>query len=117
MRSGNSGSGYKTGAAWLCAGLFYGYVLIPLGLRIPCPFRTLTGLRCPGCGVTDFCLAVLHGRLLEAPAYNWGLALSLPVLGWLVWRRIRRGTWDRRVSFALAAALLVWGILRNPAGI
>ena len=29
---------YKTGAGVLCAGLFYGFVLIPLGLRLPCLF-------------------------------------------------------------------------------
>ena len=116
MRSGNKGL-YRAGAAWICAGLLYGYVLIPLGLRIPCPFRAVTGLRCPGCGVTDFCLAVLHGRFWEAWHYNWGLALALPALGWLVWHRVRRGCWDRRLSLALAAALLAWGVIRNIAGL
>mgnify|MGYP000317370659 CR=1 FL=1 len=62
----------RAGAVCICAGLVYGYLLIPLGLRLRCPFRALTGLRCPGCGVTDLCLAVLHGRFWEAPAYNWG---------------------------------------------
>ena len=43
---------WKTGAGFLCAGLFYGLILIPLGFRIPCLFYRATGLRCPGCGVT-----------------------------------------------------------------
>ena len=66
------------GAGFLCAGLFYGYALIPLGFRIPCLFRRVTGLRCPGCGITDLCLGLLHGRFL--PAYNWGAAAVRPQL-------------------------------------
>ena len=116
MRPGK-GRLYQTGAVWICAGLLYGYVLIPLGLRMPCPFRLVTGLRCPGCGVTDVCLALLHGRFLEAPGYNWGLTLALPVLGWLAWRRLRRGTWDQRASLGLAAGLLAWGVARNIIGV
>ena len=73
---------YKTGAGVLCAGLFYGFVLIPLGLRLPCLFYRFTGLRCPGCGVTDLCLALLHGQFLGALSYNWGLVLASPGMVW-----------------------------------
>ena len=109
---------YQTGAGLLCAGLLYGYVLIPLGLRIPCPFYRLTGLRCPGCGVTDFCLALLHGRF--APTCNWGLALSAPVLVWLGVRLLQNGACgkaEKAVSAGLLLYLLLWGILRNFWGI
>ena len=109
----------KAGAVILCAGLFYGYVLIPLGLRLRCPLRVLTGLRCPGCGITDACLAVLHGRLFEAVTYNPGLALAAPVLVWLVYRHLR-GKWGRGERILCAAALvflLAWGVYRNLAGI
>ncbi|WP_426573014.1 DUF2752 domain-containing protein [Aquihabitans sp. McL0605] len=32
----------------------------------PCPFRTVTGLPCPGCGMTRLADAVAHGRLHTA---------------------------------------------------
>ena len=67
---------FPAGAGFLCAGLFYGYVLIPLGFRVPCLFRRVTGLRCPGCGITDLCLGLLHGRFL--PGCNWGLTAAAP---------------------------------------
>ena len=108
------------GAGLFCAGLCYGLVLIPLGVRIPCLFYCITGLRCPGCGVTDLCLALLHGRFLEAAGYNWGLVLASPVLVWLVvrlWRKSACGKAETTVSAALLVFLLAWGVVRNIWGL
>ena len=55
------------GAGLLCAGLLYGYVLIPLGLRIPCLFGHLPGLRCPGCGAQTVRPQWGPGRRLHCP--------------------------------------------------
>ena len=109
---------YKTGVGILCAGLFYGLVLIPLGVRIPCLFYRFTGLRCPGCGVTDLCLALLHGHFV--PSYNWGLVLASPALVWLVvrlWKNGDCGKAETAVSAALLVFLLAWGVARNLWGI
>ena len=105
---------YKTGAGILCAGLLYGFVLIPLGVRIPCLFYRFTGLHCPGCGVTDLCLALLHGQF--APTYNWGLVLASPALAWLavrLWKNGACGKTEKAVSAALLVFLLAWGVVRN----
>ena len=109
---------YQTGAGLLCAGLLYGFVLIPLGVRIPCLFYRFTGLRCPGCGVTDLCLALLHGHFV--PSYNWGLVLAFPALVWLVVRLGKNGDCGKAetaVSAALLVFLLAWGVARNLWGI
>ena len=109
---------YQTGAGLLCAGLLYGFVLIPLGVRIPCLFYSFTGLRCPGCGVTDLCLALLHGHF--APGYNWGLVLASPALVWLLvrlWKNGDCGKAEKAVSAALLVFLLAWGVARNLWGI
>ena len=109
---------YQTGAGLLCAGLLYGFVLIPLGVRIPCLFYRFTGLRCPGCGVTDLCLALLHGHFV--PSYNWGLVLASPALVWLVvrlWKNGDCGKAEKAVSAALLVFLLAWGVARNLWGI
>lgn len=100
-------------AGAVCAGLFYGYVLIPLGLRLRCPFRAVTGLRCPGCGITDWCLALLHGHF--RPDYNWGLTLALPPLVWLLWsqKTRRHGKAAHILTWGLAAFLLLWAVARN----
>ena len=103
------------GAGFLCAGLFYGYALIPLGFRIPCLFRRVTGLRCPGCGITDLCLGLLHGRFL--PAYNWGLTAAAPWILVLLWLQRRRPKAAGALAWVLLAFLLAWGVLRNLWGI
>jgi hypothetical protein len=110
---------WKVGAAILCAGLFYGYILIPAGIRIACPLRTITGLRCPGCGITDLCLAILHGRIKEAPAYNWGVSLAAPWLAGLGIYHVRGG--NRRVETIVSELILLflvgWTVYRNLHGI
>lgn len=99
------------GAGFLCAGLLYGYVLIPLGFRMPCLFRRVTGLRCPGCGITDLCLGLLHGRFL--PSYNWGLTVAAPWILGLLWLQRRHPKAAGALAWVLVAFLLAWGVLRN----
>ena len=105
----------------ICAGHVYRKQHNNQGRRIRGPFHALTGLRCPGCGITDMCLAVLHGRIWEAPAYNWGLTVSLPALVWLAVSHWKYGGGDarrrQRVCLILAVWLLTWGVLRNFIGI
>ncbi len=102
---------FPAGAGFLCAGLFYGYVLIPLGFRVPCLFRRVTGLRCPGCGITDLCLGLLHGRFL--PGCNWGLTAAAPWILFLLWLQRRRPKAAGVLAWVLAVFLLIWGVLRN----
>ena len=50
-------------------------------LSIPCPFHAITGLQCPGCGVTRMCLALLRLDVSGAWKANPVLLLLLPLLG------------------------------------
>jgi hypothetical protein len=77
----------------------------------PCPFHSLTGLHCPGCGSLRAAHSLLHGRILEALDSNPLFVLSVPVLGALVIRR----TWRYRVWVPWAAlwVLVSYGVLRN----
>lgn len=89
----------------------------------PCAFRTLTGLYCPGCGMTRATFAALHGNLAAAFRFNplgmmlMPLALAglgLELAGWVRGKpsrwRLRGGV--RAAWFLIAAALAFW-ILRN----
>src|SRR5215208_2482155 len=47
-----------------------------------CPFHTLTGLNCPGCGTLRGLHQLTHGHLITALNYNALMVLSLPLLGY-----------------------------------
>lgn len=91
-------------------------------LSIPCPFHAITGLQCPGCGVTRMCLALLRLDVAGAWQANPVLLLLLPLLGGLLGYRavayVRLGSvptarWETLVWSGMAVVLLLWGIWRN----
>lgn len=65
------------------------YVLVfkITGHGIPCIFRTITGLECPGCGMTRAISALASGHFKEAVSYNILSVSLLPILSiYLVYR-------------------------------
>ncbi|MBR1623276.1 MAG: DUF2752 domain-containing protein [Pseudobutyrivibrio sp.] len=65
------------------------YVLVfkITGHGIPCIFRTITGLKCPGCGMTHALSAMAGGHFKEAASYNILSVSLLPILAiYLVYR-------------------------------
>jgi len=96
------------------------------GVFLPCPFRTLTGWWCPGCGLTRATHHLFRGDITQAFRYN---ALVLVVLaaivaGWLTWlvqATGRPARWFARVplwaQLAAGAALVGFGVVRNLPGV
>jgi Protein of unknown function (DUF2752) len=87
-----------------------------------CPFRYITGVRCPGCGVQCATHDLLHGRLGEAFRHNALFVIAIP-LGFVYWMfrgsaelRTRYGG-DRRVLGACLALIAGWWVVRNVLGI
>lgn len=46
----------------------------------PCPFHTLTGFFCPGCGSQRAFHDILHGHLLQAASHNILFLLFTPLM-------------------------------------
>ncbi len=96
----------------------------PNNLLPKCPFNLLTGLDCPGCGVTRMVHALLHGDVVAAWHFNAVLlALGVPLALWLFSRWTRdKWTGERRsvpkpVGVAVLVVALAWGVGRNLAGV
>ena len=51
----------------LCLGL---YCVIAILLSLPCPVLWITGVSCPGCGITRACLSLIRFDLESAIYYN-----------------------------------------------
>ena len=109
-------------ALLLAAGLGYALWVRLTGLALPCPFRAVTGLLCPGCGVTRLCLALLRGDWAAAWQANPILLLLLPVLAVLLIRTalryVREGgaigpKWESGLVWAMVGLLAAWGVARN----
>lgn len=99
-----------------------GVWLSETGHGIPCIFHAVTGLQCPGCGVTRMLSALLHGDWRGAWESNAAILTLSPVLAGLVGlslvRWIRTGSarlprWADAVTVVCVVLLLLFTVARN----
>ena len=84
----------------------------------PCPFATMTGWLCPGCGGMRMTHDVLHGDFAAAVTDNVFLLIGLPTLAiWLLvrWRQGKR-LMPIPAIVVLVLAVLTWTVVRNLPG-
>lgn len=118
--------------------LFMGLFLalgVPVGLTIAylfqpteasfyprCVFHLLTGLHCPGCGMTRALHAILHGEWRQAVAYNLFFLLILPILvaygmRWgievVLGKSLPIWRWPAWATWTLLGVYLMFGVARN----
>lgn len=98
--------------------LHEGRVTLPLlqwALPTTCTLRRLTGLACPGCGLTRALVALAHGDARAAWHFNPAgpvlfslLVVQIPLSGWQVVRRwAGRPLWRLLPLYRLGAVALV----------
>lgn len=104
------------------SGLLYYLIISIAGVSVPCPFNLITGLKCPGCGVTRMLLAMLRLDFKSAFSFNPTLFCSLLPLS-IVFavqavKYIRNGNssyyrWQTAVLWIVIFALIFFCVLRN----
>ena len=81
-----------------------------------CPIKAITGLECPGCGITRMFVALFHGNIYQAFRYNPLVFIELPILIILI-LLYKFNKKSRKVVNILFVILLVitivYGVLRN----
>lgn len=95
-------------AVWAAAGLVAGLAAVllsvlplPSGRELsPCLYRQVTGMPCPGCGLTRAADRLADGDLAGAvAAHPLAPLLALEAaLGWLLWGAWAAGRWRPTVS-------------------
>lgn len=109
------------GLAVLVLGAVYYAVIRLTPFRIPCVFYEVTGLLCPGCGVTRMMESLI--RLDFGAAFGWNPVLFclLPVwaVSYIVYLAARPkclmqdGWLFRVIAYGSIAVLLIFGVVRN----
>lgn len=106
-------------------GFFYAIWFKITGLGIPCLFRLLTGLKCPGCGITHMCIDFLSGDFYGARRENVLLFYMLPALclywginsmKYIITGRYLDSKFTNILLWCAIASLLIFGICRNIVG-
>jgi Protein of unknown function (DUF2752) len=72
----------RLGRGMLIGGMIYG-IFSYFGITLmQCPFKAVTGLPCPGCGMTRSTLALLQGNIVQSIKYN--ALTGILLVFWLV---------------------------------
>lgn len=106
----------------LSVAVVYALFCYSTNLGIPCLFNLVTGLKCPGCGITRMFICLLRLDFKKAFYYNPAVFVSLPIFAFifikLSYNYIRKGRLYFNKGFEiflyfLIGAFLIFGILRN----
>ena len=107
------------------AGIIYANIIRSTGFWLPCIFRTVTDLKCPGCGISHMCIALLAMDFTSAWLANPVLLTVSPaiiyiaikqIIAWIVFGEQKMSKIDIIIVNALAVILILWGIVRNMVG-
>lgn len=109
------------GMAGAC-GVVAAYNPVEVNFLPVCPLYALTGLACPGCGLTRGFHALFHGDVVTALGFNallpvWAVVIAYVWLSLVVYAIRGKGLpmWPTHPRFLwiFFVALFVFGVLRN----
>lgn len=110
-----------TGLAGVVCIAYY-FLLTFFNVGIPCLFHEITGLLCPGCGITRMILSILHLDFKSAFQYNPVIFVFSPVIiyfiirlyvSWLKSKSYKLSLFENIVVYIMLIVLLIFGIIRN----
>lgn len=81
-----------------------------------CPIKTITGLDCPGCGITRMFVALFHGNIYQAFRYNPLVFIELPIIFILLVLYKFKKEYRKVINIIFVVLLIitiVYGVLRN----
>lgn len=109
-------------AAIIILGFIYLIIFLAFGRGIPCLFNRLTGLKCPGCGMTRAIAQLCKGHIHNALEYNALCISVLPITClYMLYRAVRYVNgdedgfyiWEYILLIILLAVTIGYGIIRN----
>ncbi|MFD2673249.1 DUF2752 domain-containing protein [Marinicrinis sediminis] len=95
--------------------MVYLKVWLPVtNIGVPCVFHSLTGLDCPGCGMTRASLALLNGDLYQVFRFNPLIFFIAPLyIAFLIASKMQKRQLSQWLIVIMVISALAFGILRN----
>ena len=100
--------------------IIYFFLNEVLNFSIPCLFHELTGLYCPGCGITRLFFSLLKFDFYQAFRYNplIFLLIILCLIYWIIKILLKKLKWiditiPNYIYYCLLVVVILFGILRN----
>ncbi len=107
-------------APFVVLGFVYYIWLRMTHLYIPCIFRSITGYRCPCCGMTTMCVSILRFRFIDAFYANPFIFTTIPFIlfeimynVYLSYTEKRMPLWNKALLGGYCSALLIFAIIRD----
>lgn len=106
----------------LITGIIYYIICTVTPFRVPCVFRTITGYKCPGCGITDLLLFALKGDFLSAFQCNHIVFIVIPIISIIFLRQnflyikygyLKMSSIENTILYLIIATLIIFCVIRN----
>lgn len=107
----------------LLIGFLYYLLITYTKFHLLCTFHLVTGLYCPGCGMTRCVLSLIHGDIYQAFRYNELVLILLPFLLSYSINKVYKFIFQKKTTtfdkiptqayLILAIATILFGVLRN----
>lgn len=103
---------------FIFAGMLYAVIIQFTGFGIPCLFNKITGLKCPGCGITRGIMSCLHGNFIQGIKYNPPVILGSPVILYFLYQntikeKYKLNTIEKIILYIYITVLFIYTVLRN----
>lgn len=85
------------------------YALMLFLHRDVCIIKNVTGIPCPGCGLTRAGVALLHGDLYQAMLYH---GLIVPVIIFILYAALKKGRIQTQIVFVFAVLFIGYYLVR-----
>lgn len=113
----------------LCGILLFSCLLVcylifgkEFGIYVPCFLNYVTGLYCPGCGLTRMLYSMLEGNFYQAFRFNPLMFIATPFIFLLIVDYLVSGFFKRKpiitkipnvIWYLLIVVFIIYGIMRN----